>query len=123
MCNMYDLELTICINGCIVSLMTNYERPSESEPDQPEQIDLPYSELGFATQTYLKYIATGRFDPSTLSAEELLILDNIAMKMHADMQYLFEHGELPPDFGLPPELLQRLEEDHNGTPPQPETPQ
>ena len=76
---------------------------------------------------YLKFIAAGRFDP-LLSSEDLHMLDSIVMKMHADIQYLFEHGELPPDFGLSPEMLQRLEaDDPKGTPPpdmppSPETP-
>ncbi len=107
--------------------MTNHERPRESEPGKPDQADRLWHELGLATRTYLKYIAAGRFDP-LLSTEDLRVLDSIVMKMHADMQYLFEHGELPTDFGLSPELLQRLEVDEpNGTPPDtplpPETPQ
>src|SRR5438067_1251005 len=111
----YDLGLTNCINNCILSLMTNHEHPGKSEPSQPDQPDRPYSELGFATRTILKYIATGRFDPSALSTENLRVLDSMTMKMHSDMQYLFEHGELPPDFGPTPELLQRLESDRNST--------
>jgi hypothetical protein len=105
--------------------MTNHEHPSESEHGQPDQADRPYSELGFFTQTYLEYIATGRFDPSTYSTEELRVLDSVAAKMYADFKYLIDHGELPPNAGPPPEFLQRLEkDDHNDTPPPPpDTPQ
>jgi hypothetical protein len=50
----------------------------------------------------------------------LRVLDNIARKMAADIKFLINHGELPQEAGLPPELLQRLEdEDHNSTPPPP----
>src|SRR6266446_4957433 len=100
--------------------MSNHEQLSEPDPGQPYRTDRPYSELGFFTQTFLQQIATGRFDPSTFSTEELRVLDSVAIKMHADFKYLIDHGELPPDAGPPPEFLQLLEaEDHNGTPPPP----
>jgi hypothetical protein len=110
--------------------MTNHEHLSEPDPSQPNPADRPYSELGPAAQTYLEYIATGRFDP-LLSTEDLRMFDSIYMKMAADLKFLIDHGELPPDAGLTPEMLQYLEaEDDNGTlpqppdtPPSPETPQ
>ncbi len=94
--------------------MTNHEHLGESEPSQP---DSPFSELGFFTQTFAEYIATGRLDPSTISPEQLRVLDSIARKMASDIEFLINHGELPPEAGLPPELLQRLEgEGHNDMP-------
>lgn len=106
----------------MVSLMTNHEYPSESDHELPDQTDRPYSELNFFTQVFAEYFANGRLDPSTFSTEDLRVLESITMKMYADLKYLLEHGIPSPDFGLPPELLQRLEEEYNGTPP-PETPQ
>ena len=104
--------------------MSNHEYPSESDPGQSDQPDSPFSELGFFTQTFAEYIATGRLDPSTISTEQLRVLDSIARKMAADIEFLINHGELPPEAGLPPELLQHLEgEGHNDTPPPSDTPQ
>lgn len=95
--------------------MSTHEHPGESDSTQP---DSPYSELGFVTQIFAEYIAAGRLDPSTISPEQLRLLDSIARKMAADIEFLMTHGELPPDAGPPPELLRRLEEEgHNGTPP------
>lgn len=102
--------------------MRSHEHPSESQPGQPDQADRLYSELGPLTQTILDYIATGRLDPSTVSTstEDLRMFDSIFMKMAADIKFLIDHGELPPDAGLTPEMLQYLgEDDHNGTPPPP----
>ncbi|SRR6266536_1852698 len=104
--------------------MTNHEHPGDSDPGQPDQTDRPYSELGFFTQTFSEYIATGRIDPSTISTEQLCVLDSIAMKMAADIKFLIDHGELPPGTGRPPELLQHLEEvDRLNSPLPPDTAQ
>ena len=104
--------------------MSIHEHPGESDPRRPDQADSPFSELGFFTQTFAEYIATGRLDPSTISSEQLRVLDIIARKMAADIEFLINHGELPPEAGLPPEMLQRFEEEgHNGMPSTPETPQ
>jgi len=137
----YDLGLTNCTNGCIVSIMTNHEHPSMPDSDLPDQADRPYGELGPAAQTYLKYIAAGRFDP-LLSIEDLREIDRLFEEMFTGIKSivydcLAVNGVPPTLDGLPPELQLAVrvfteqylaEQYHNDTPPpdippSPETPQ